>query len=96
MMEAQAVTGTPRKLVLVSWNDAQDFEQSWVGEADATKFGEEDCRILSVGWVISDTAKYLTIGGDWHATESDYGRVTKIPKGMVISMVELQEIVTDS
>jgi len=78
-----------KPLVLVEWNDAQDFAESWVDAESAAEFGEVECRIRSVGYQISYTDKYLTIAGDYHAAEEDYGRVTKIPKGMVISIVQL-------
>lgn len=78
------------KLVKVTWNDAQDHPDKWVDEDDARDFGEVDCLIESVGFLVSKTAKYLTIAGDWDGVDKDYGRVTKIPISMMILMEILQ------
>lgn len=76
------------KVAKVVWNDAQDHPQKWVDQEDAEKFGEQDCTVISYGIVISRTAKYLTIGGDWDPDDKDYGRVTKIPVGWIVSEEE--------
>lgn len=78
-----------KTLVKVEWNDAQDFSEAWVDAKSAEEFGEVECRIVSVGYQISSTAKYVTIAGDYHADEDDYGRVTKIPRGMIISITNI-------
>ena len=78
-----------KPLVLVTWADAQDHPQKWVDEEDAAEFGNSSCLIVSVGFLVSKTDKYITLAGDWDETDKDYGRVTKIPCSM---MVELKEI----
>lgn len=78
------------QLVRVQWRDAQDHPEKWVDEGDALEFGEADCTIESVGFLVSRTAKYLTLAGDWDAVDHDYGRVTKIPASMLISVEELE------
>lgn len=77
-------------ITIIRWNDAQDHPSKWVDESDALAFGESSCEIISVGFLISKTAKYLTIGGDWDAVDKDYGRVTKIPIGMIISVESIE------
>lgn len=79
----------PKPLVRVTWHDAQDAGQPWMSEADAGAFGERLCEIVSVGFVVSKGPKYLTLAGDWDAEDENYGRVTKIPTGMVVSVEEL-------
>lgn len=78
-----------KPLVQVTWNDAQDHGESWVGLDDAEAFGDVSCTIISVGFLVKKTDKYVTIAGDWEAADADYGRVTKIPAAWVISLKEL-------
>lgn len=78
------------QLVRVQWRDAQDHPEKWVDEDDAKEFGDADCVIISVGYLVSQTAKYLTLAGDWDDTDKDFGRVTKIPASMLISVEELE------
>ncbi len=78
------------ELVRVIWNDAQDHKDNWVAKEDAEAFTDEDCTIISYGIQVKKTSKYLTLAGDWDATDKDYGRVTKIPIGMVQSIEYLE------
>ena len=78
-----------KKLVRVVWIDAQDHPNKWVDEGDAEAFGNIDCSITSIGFLVSKTDKYITLAGDWDAIDKDYGRVTKIPVGMVQSLEDL-------
>ena len=68
---------------MVFWRDAQDHKDTWVDSEDAEKFGDEECTIISVGFLIKQTAKYLTIGSDWDEADNDYGTVRKVPVGMI-------------
>jgi hypothetical protein len=77
------------KIVRVHWIDAQDHKDKWVDVADAEAFAEQDCQIVSVGYLVRNTEKYITLAGDFDAVDQDYGRVTKIPVGMVQSLTEL-------
>jgi len=79
------------KIVLVKWNDAADSEETWIDAEDALRFGEVDCTVRSVGFLISKTARYITLGGDWDVIDANYGRVTKIPASMVLSITELPD-----
>lgn len=80
-----------KPLVKAIWNDAQDYARMWVDEEDAEAFGHESCEIISVGFLISKTEKYITLAADWDETDKDYGRVTKIPSSMLISIIELHD-----
>ncbi len=82
---------TPGSLVKVEWLDSQDHKDNWVAEADAETFADVECKIVSYGIVVRKTAKYLTIAGDWDASDRDYGRVTKVPVGMLVSITRLRE-----
>lgn len=77
--------------VRVTWIDAQDHPEAWVHETDAEDFGATDCPIRSLGYLISKTEKYITLGADWDEADKNYGRVTKIPVKWVTSIVELSE-----
>ena len=79
------------KLVLVTWNDAQDHSEQWVPEADATVFSESTCTIKSTGFLVKSTDKYMTLAGDWDAEDKNWGRLTKIPAGMVKEIKDLGE-----
>ncbi len=78
------------ELVRVVWLDSQDHKDNWVAQADAESFTDEDCTIISYGILVKKTAKYLTLAGDWDASDRDYGRVTKIPIGMIQSIEYLE------
>ena len=79
-----------KPFVLVRWNDAQDHPDKWVDAADAEAFNNIECEIISGGFLISQTDKYVTIGADYDAVDDDYGRVTKIPQPMIKTIIELQ------
>lgn len=78
-----------KPIVKIVWNDSQDHKDKWVDEVDAVQFGEELCEIISVGFLVSKTTKYITIAGDWDDVDKDYGRVTKIPMVWLVSITYL-------
>lgn len=78
------------KIELITWHDAGSTEDdlSW---ADADAEGEEkDIAITSVGWVVRETAKYLTIAMDLSNDGQTHTR-SRIPLGMIVSRVVLHE-----
>ena len=79
-----------KPVVLITWTDASDHRETWVGETDAEQFGNEDCTILSIGFLVNKTAKYYTLAADWIKADKDYGRVTKIPVAMVEQIIEIR------
>lgn len=88
-MTATSIDKKP--LVLVTWRDAEDPSEgkTWLDEEDVASFAVHDCVVESVGYVISHTDRYVTIGGDWIGELKHWGRVTKIPTGMITQMVEI-------
>ena len=82
------------KLVRVVWHDAADKSGTWVGDTDAKAFAEVDTAIESVGFLVRETAKYLTIAADWSPEDEDdeetWGRVCKIPVGMVVERKDIE------
>lgn len=79
-----------KRIVLVEWNDAQDHADKWVDAKDAEDFTDIDCTITSMGYLVRKTDKYLTLAADYDAIDNDYGRVTKIPIGMVKTIIDLE------
>lgn len=77
------------RVVKIVWHDAQDHADKWVDEEDANTFGGESCEIVSYGILVRQTERYATLAGDWDAADKDYGRLTKIPLGMIISIEDL-------
>lgn len=78
-----------KQLVKVIWHDAQDHKDKWVDAADAEAFVDTACAVVSIGFLVRKTDKYLTLAGDFDATDDDYGRVTKIPVGCIQSIEDL-------
>lgn len=78
-----------KQLVVIVWWDSQDHNDAWVDSEAAEKFTDEVCEITSCGFLVRKTDKYVTIAGDWDPADKDYGRVTKIPVGMVKTIREV-------
>ena len=81
-------------MVRVLWADSQDHAEKWVDEEDAITWGQTSCDIISIGFLISKTPKYITLGADWDAIDKDYGRVTKISTSMLVSIENLEVVNT--
>ena len=81
----------PRSFVCVQWDDAEDSFKAWMDEEDVAAFSTHTCTVVSVGYLISRTDKYVTLGGDWIEELHHWGRVTKIPVSMVVRIVTLVE-----
>ncbi len=78
------------RLVRVLWDDAEDPKPGWQDEDDLKAFDAEDgCLVVSVGWVVSEGPKYITLCADWVAKLKHAGRVTKIPMAQVVKVEEL-------
>lgn len=77
--------------VRVTWHDARDADGSWVSEADAQTFGDIMCVVVSIGYLVRKTDKYLTIAGDWNISDKDWGRVMKIPTDWVIKVEDVSQ-----
>ena len=80
--------------VRVIWRDAADERETWMRAEDIDEAGVE---VRSVGYLVRVTKMYLTLAADVHepAPTSEggvatFGRVTRIPPGMVQSIKELK------
>lgn len=72
-------------LVRVTWDDAEDPNdgKTWLDADDVQQFSEATCLVVSVGHLIRQTPRYVTLGADYIEKLGHYGRVTKIPASMV-------------
>ncbi len=73
--------------VKVTWHDACDEKTTWMR---AHEIDEAFVEVKSSGVVVRSTARYLTLAADVSGTSDDpiYGRVTRVPTGMIIAVVE--------
>lgn len=78
------------ELVKITWLDAQDHRDTWVGEKDAEAFADSECVIISVGFLVKRGRKYISLGSDWDEDDKDYGTVRRIPIGMIQSIEPLE------
>lgn len=83
-----------KPFVKVVWLDASDpqGDESWYREAEAEAFGEELMEVTSFGYLVSKTALYVTLAADLITKGTKlttYGRLTKIPRGMIQLIEEL-------
>ena len=72
------------KLVLVEWVDALDQENGWISKETALK--ATAMTVISVGFILNETADILTIIGDKDKNpneDSEISRVTTIPKACI-------------
>lgn len=81
-----------KPFVKIVWHDAQDDGRTWVPEEDIQPFTEAICEVTSWGWLVggSKKTKYITLAADYIA-DGTYGRVTKIPTGMIQSIDEFKQ-----
>lgn len=80
-----------KRFVKVRWHDAQDEGSAWVQAEDLQRFTDELCEVISWGWLVSETKKYITLAADYIPSGDTYGRVTKIPRGMVVKIEEYEQ-----
>jgi hypothetical protein len=82
-----------KRFVKVRWHDAQDGYSTWVAAEDIPRFTEEPCEVVSWGWLVSETKRYITLAADYipGPPGETYGRVTKIPRGMVVKIEEFEQ-----
>lgn len=78
--------------VKVTWDDAEDPDNgnTWHSDTDVAEFAAQTTLVVSVGFKVSDTAKYVTLAADWIERLQQFGRLTKIPKGVIQSIDEFK------
>ena len=78
-----------KPIVRITWNDASDTLDPWVSEEELKKFTSSTALVVSIGYLADKNRSYVTIAGDWQEDLKIWGRVTKIPKKMVVSIEEI-------
>lgn len=81
---------TDKRFVKVFWHDAQDEGRTWVPDQEIEAFNDEVCEVISWGWLVGESKKYVTLAADYIA-DGTWGRVTKIPRGMVVKIEEFEQ-----
>lgn len=74
--------------VEVTWADAQDHDETWTSLEDVEEFAESSMIVTSLGWEVKRTKLYITIAADY-TPDGTFGRVCKIPMGMVQKIEQL-------
>ena len=84
------------KLVKVVWYDTNETSDSgWVSMAEAKK--DKPCKVASVGWLVNETDKFITIAADIDGNDIEedkddlLGRTQCFPKGCIIEIKTLHE-----
>jgi hypothetical protein len=81
---------TEKRFVKVYWHDAQDEAHTWVSDEEIPGFTAALCEVVSWGWLVGETKKYITLAAD-HSAPSTWGRVTKIPRGMIVKIEDFKD-----
>lgn len=81
-----------KPFVKVIWHDAADDGRTWVPAEDIAGFTEEVVEVISWGWLVggSRKSKNITLAADYIRGDV-YGRVTKIPSKMIVSIAEFKQ-----
>ena len=84
------------KLVKVVWYDTNETSDSgWVSMAEAKK--DRPCKVASVGWLVNETDKFITIAADIDGNDIEedkddlLGRTQCFQKGCIIEIKTLHE-----
>jgi hypothetical protein len=69
------------KMVLIEWKDAESAD-SWT---PANEIDHDYALIKSVGWLINENKKTVTLALNHDTKNEAYSCILKIPKGMIKS-----------
>lgn len=75
-----------QSFVKVVWNDAEDCKQTWYDAEDLKReFEKPHCQVASYGFVVLENDDYVWLAADYIPRDKNWGRITRIPKGMIVS-----------
>lgn len=78
----------PYKFVEIVWDDAASNSESWVAIKDVSELEQ----VITRGWLVKETVKFVCIAGSV-SNEEDHeeivGNTLSIPLGMIVSRREL-------
>lgn len=83
--------GTMPPFVKIRWHDAEDVTVTWVRSEDVADHVKEPCEVVSWGYLVAKTRRDYVLAGDYIPRDDTYGRVTKIPRGMVIKIETIEK-----
>jgi hypothetical protein len=75
-----------KPFVCVHWHDAADKEGTWTPHEDVEEFATSVCLVVSWGWLVRETKAYVTLAADYIEDHATWGRITKVPRGMIVKM----------
>jgi len=74
-------------LVIVRWDDIQSHDGAWVDMEEIPEY--TPVTVETVGWVITDDEKYITLVSTLSDDQTFAGSVCSIPKGCIQSVRNL-------
>ena len=81
---------TDKPFVCVHWHDAADRDGAWASHEEVEEFAASVCLVVSWGWLVRATKQYITIAADYIPEHQTWGRVTKVPVGMLVKLEEMK------
>lgn len=78
------------ELVVVIWEDTAALEETWSDEEDAREL--KPGIMHSVGWILAQTPKYLTIASSVEFDEDLVGDVNCIPLGCIREIKQVRPL----
>lgn len=79
------------ELVLIEWDDAEDFSQgAWASQREAEEFAKKQYIVKSVGWLVEKNRWYVAIASDHDPNHGNYGTLRKIPKKQIRSLTVIE------
>lgn len=83
-------------LVYIEWEDAYSVPQVWHTEEEMTGIlADENFTVKQTGFVIKETDKFIVLANqlnELNLSENQYSGLHRIPKGCLITKVELSPI----
>jgi hypothetical protein len=77
----------PTKVYVVTWRDAVSHDDDDVGPEEI----DSDCIRRTAGFFLKKTKNYVILCTDYdEGEETPYGRVHKIPNGMIVKIEKYQ------
>lgn len=76
------------KIVIIKWEDAKDADFTWCDADDVTDTLNRELIVTSIGWLVGRSDTAVVLAAD-KTGDGDCGRVTRIPRSMIVSVKEL-------
>lgn len=73
------------KIELIAWHDAGKDTNKDCDWKQASELEDDDIVVQSIGFVVKETDKYVTLAMDYIEADDSSNDRSRIPKGMIIS-----------